>query len=44
VDANATSGQLQSLPLLLPLSARSEPALKKLAAAYGEMLVSAAAG
>lgn len=40
VDANATSGQLTPLPLLLPLSARSEAALKKLAAAYGAMLVS----
>lgn len=39
VDANATSGQMTPLPLLLPLSARSEEALKKLAAAYGELLV-----
>lgn len=39
VDATATSQQLTPLPLLLPLSARSESALKKLAAAYGDLLV-----
>lgn len=39
MDANATSGQLTPLPLLLPLAARSEEALKKLAAAYSNLLV-----
>jgi acyl transferase domain-containing protein len=38
-DATATSQQLTPLPLLLPLSARSEEALKNLAASYGELLV-----
>ncbi len=39
-DATATSGQLTPLPLFLPLSARSEEALKKLASAYSELLIS----
>lgn len=44
VDANATSGQLTPLPLLLPLAARSEEALKKLATAYGDMLIGSVDG